>query len=187
MPEWTFNIYESLSYKEAENRITELWNLHRNDEKFSNTMTIINSNSLRVCIKYPGKKKRGDYRLELNGVPISHSSICKNLVGFINDGIFSYDEIKHILEETYSYGYVVVNRNRERQLRALLFWITLQENTNYPDHEGILMPYKRYAEAIDTTLPGSLVNLNDVLHDADPDYAKKGIKRILQNPPNYYR
>ena len=187
MPEWSFDIFQDLTYADAETAIGGLWDAHCNEKKYSRVMNIIDSRSLQVLIRYPGKKKRGDYRLECNNISTSHAKMCENLVNYIKLGLFEYDEIKHVLEDTYRNGYVAVNRRRERHLRALLFWLTLQENTNYPGYEGKLMPYKRYAEAIDTTLPGSLVSLDDVLFDASPDHARAGIVRVLQDPPYYYR
>lgn len=187
MPEWFFDPFEDLTYEDAENAIGGLWDAHRNEKKYSRVMTILDNSSHHVLIRYPGKKKRGDYRLEYDKISISHAKMCENLVSYITRGLFNYNEIKLILEDTYRNGYVAVNSESEQTLRALLFWITLQENSNYPGYEGRLMPYKRYAEAIDTTLRGSIVSLDDVLFDASPDHARAGIVRVLQDPPYYYR
>jgi len=103
-------------------------------------------------IHYPGYKKFGDYRMEVDGRAIPHTEICELLY---NNSKGHYSEYVKFLEDVYKNG---TNIDLSKHLRiksannlaTLLFWVSLQDEINYPQpqFQGHRMPFCRYFEAV---------------------------------------
>lgn len=107
-------------------------------------------------IVYPGRKQDGDYRLELSGSnnPPCHTDICELLHNLIKNKACNYSELVSLLDDIYNNG---TNINIQKysysdteRLVALIYWITLQDEINYPQprYQGRRMPFCRYFEAV---------------------------------------
>ena len=58
-----------------------------------------------IIIHYPGYKKNGDYRLEIQGGTVpSHSDICKILHNLIVNNRYSFSVLEQLLEDIYENG-----------------------------------------------------------------------------------
>lgn len=108
-------------------------------------------NGLRI--DYPGYKKLGDYRLSINGIAPKHTDV----VAFIYNKTTpqNHNEIKIALEDLYINGLNSTNITFSQSEKELIYWITLQEEINYPQprYSGRKLPYQRFYE-------GSLAKLN---------------------------
>ena len=87
-----------------------------------------------IIIHYPGYKKNGDYRLEIQGGTVpSHSDICKILHNLIVNNRYSFSVLEQLLEDIYENGTLTDYEDRNlKYLQNLIFWVTLQEEINYP-------------------------------------------------------
>lgn len=119
-----------------------------------------------IAIHYPGKKenkeeKRCDYQLSLKdkNVP-THKSVCTWLNSLVKKENITFEEIDELLEHTYRYGTKILFQNESLvPYQHLIFWITLQEEINYPREKkkaGINLAYCRFFEAICCTKSNSL-------------------------------
>lgn len=105
-----------------------------------------------ITIFYPGKKKNGDYRMEFNGIALKHTNIVDEIYNLISSQKHNIDKILNFLISTYNNGLKYLNKNEELQiLQYKIFWITLQEEINYPrsaGYAGINLAFCRYIEAL---------------------------------------
>jgi len=105
-----------------------------------------------VRITYPGRKYNGDYIADVYGHFLTHREMCLKIFIYITEKVISCEEMQHILEEMYENGYVRDTSDTDliRELKKQIFWLTLQEDINYPIEKGNLgrkHPLFRYAEA----------------------------------------
>ncbi|MCC8024867.1 MAG: hypothetical protein LIP16_06155 [Clostridium sp.] len=109
-----------------------------------------------ISIHYPGYKGRNDYRLSINGggAP-SHKEISRILYTAITEKGYSFETMESFLEMTHRKG---TSCNFDdaylAYLNQLVFWVTLQEEINFPRSSGcagINLAYCRYYEAIYST------------------------------------
>ena len=80
-----------------------------------------------IIIHYPGYKKNGDYRLEIQGGTVpSHSDICKILHNLIVNNRYSFSVLEQLLEDIYENGTLTDYEDRNlKYLQNLIFWVTL--------------------------------------------------------------
>lgn len=127
-------------------------------------------------IEYPGYKNNGlDYRLSLNNFNIPHTEIVRVIYNLSTSNY--HHEITEFLIDINQNG-LLANHNRTlpivqiagislnvEQFKALIFWVTLQENFNYPAPKlGIRMPFYRYIEAVIAARHPDLITLQAVLY-----------------------
>ena len=122
-----------------------------------------------IVLEYPGyankrrengwKKMIGDYRMVIippdsgNGKTISHFDMCKKLFE-LSKG--KYDNYWRFLDDICLHGtnidyskYTMIQD--AKRLAAILFWLTVQEDINYPrdaHHEGHFLAFYRFFEAV---------------------------------------
>lgn len=113
-----------------------------------------------IVIHYPGYKRRGDYRLTVQGgnAP-THSNISRKLYDLIANKTYNFQQLKNFLIDVYTNGtYTRYSEPTLSYLQHLIYWITLQEEINYPRSEGyagINLPFCRFLEAIYSTKDSS--------------------------------
>ncbi len=96
-------------------------------------------------IHYPGYKGNGDYKLTVNGQPPKHTDIVNTIVKLGRQVTLA--QMTSFLDDVYANGLnatqVITGLSKE-----LLYWITLQEEINYPPPKsGRKMPFQRFFEA----------------------------------------
>lgn len=107
-------------------------------------------------IIYPGYKKPGDYRLELSSMakPPCHTYMCNYLHDIIIEQKCDYEQMVSLLDDIYQNGTNIdiskYSYSETERLAALIYWITLQDEINYPQprYNGRRMPFCRYFEAV---------------------------------------
>lgn len=136
--------------------------------------------TLKLCvypdmvIQYPGSKKPGDYiffsfnkRTKQLWQP-AHSDICRFLYRLGSKSGSHCARLIKLLSHTYRFGTSKPFADPDlKKLQYLLFWMTLQEEINYPQasgFKGILMPYCRYFEAVCCCNPDHGITLPEVLN-----------------------
>lgn len=82
-----------------------------------------------------------------------HSDICRILYDYIKSNQYSYTVLVQFLEDIYYNGTKTCYVDPDLEyLQNLIFWITLQEEINYPStnprYAGRNLAYCRYVEAI---------------------------------------
>lgn len=101
-------------------------------------------------IDYPGYKPTpGDYRLSIDGEAISHERVVRWLHRKTNPE--NADRFIAALASLYANGLACQDTTLPRNVKEFIFWITLQEDINYPQragYSGRKLPYQRYYEAI---------------------------------------
>lgn len=102
----------------------------------------------QLLISYPGRKHPGDYKVTEYGVAIPHTAIVKDIYKLTTKE--NFDEVSKFLSRMYSAGLAATGiGNFSQQLKEKIFWVTLQEEINYPPprYSGRKMPFQRYYEA----------------------------------------
>lgn len=145
-----------------------------------------------IVINYPGYKKAlGDYQLEIVGdrVP-KHADICQRLYERIKGGSSTYEELNSLLFHVYHYGTTILSANEElKYLQNLIYWVTLQEEINYPrdkGYAGINLAFCRFFEAVYCT-KSDMFCINDVYVRCN-HYGKQRpeLYKILEAPDYYH-
>ena len=163
-------------------------NLKKDEDRYSHVFEL----SERLRLLYPGRIKRGDYILQFDGETCSHKDICKIMIEDIkiaSSPMARYIKWVKLLEDVYNNGTtnIINDGNDEYLLKSLVFWVTLQEQINYPKGMGRLHPFCRYAEAIGSTQT-TAYTFEDIL----PRINNRGVnprtfsKLVFPNPPSYY-
>lgn len=112
-----------------------------------------------IIVNYPGRKKLGDYRLEIvhKKVP-RHDEICLFLYDLVKQEKYTYEKIYTVLERIYNYETKKLDADKRlNYLQHLIYWVTLQEEINYSREDGkagINLPFCRFFEAIYCTRNG---------------------------------
>jgi hypothetical protein len=142
-----------------------------------------------ILINYPGYKKVGDYRLEINGKTPKHREICYDLYKLICTDNRYYSELNDMLLNTYYQGTRILNPNMYiRYLQYLIYWITLQEEINYPRESGcagINLAYCRFFEAI-YAIRTDKYTICDVYNRCDNHGVQKPALYDIKDAPKYY-
>ncbi|RHW55592.1 hypothetical protein DZC34_19455 [Clostridium botulinum] len=144
-----------------------------------------------IKINYPGRKNTGDYCLTVKGGQTpTHESICKHLYYLIKNGNYNFNALNSFLSDFYSNG---TNTNYTdktlKYLQYLIYWVTLQEEINYPRNKGfagINIAFCRFFEAIYCTQPLSNFNIKTIqMRCNNHGYNKPNLYNIT-NAPNFY-
>lgn len=144
-----------------------------------------------IVINYPGGKNSGDYQLSLEDSTMpTHADISLKLHELITSGTHTFSELEKFLIDVYSNGTATsYSSNFLERLKHLIFWITLQEDINYPRSEGfagINLPYCRYYEAIYSTQPGSTFTIETVQQRCNNHGSSRPTLFNLQHAPRFY-
>ena len=143
-----------------------------------------------ITIHYPGRKKRGDYRLTANDeIPPTHPDICTKLYTLVFDNTYSLQELQNFLADVYSNGTSTKYTDPILEyLQHLIYWITLQEEINYPrkkGYAGINLAFCRFFEAIYCTHTPSF-NLAEVRERCMNQGRNKPKLYNVDNAPAFY-
>ena len=115
----------------------------------------------QLIIDYPGYKKNGDYRVSKEGKAPKHTDIVQFLYKYTNEE--NYIELIQALNDLYTNGLSSTNSFFTQSFKETLFWITLQEEINYPQPRfaGRKLPYQRFYEGVLAKL--GFITLEEVL------------------------
>ena len=110
-----------------------------------------------LVINYPGRKDSYDYKLTINGVAPKHTDIVKEIYEYTNPKNFK--DVVEFLDDVYTNGLNATSTVLPRAYVEKLFWITLQEEINYPQptYKGRKLPFQRFYE-------GALASIVKKLH-----------------------
>lgn len=144
-----------------------------------------------IVIHYPGRGKKGDYRLTVQGGEApTHAQMSRRLYNLINGNNYSYQQLKHLLSDIHSNGtntdYIDLNL---KYLQHLIYWITLQEEINFPRSKGksgINLAFCRYLEAIYSSQPLSNFTIEDVEARCNNYGQPKPPLYIINDSPDFY-
>lgn len=144
-----------------------------------------------ITINYPGYKRRGDYKLTVNGGRAPrHQDICLDLYNLINQGNYNFQTLQDFLSDVYLNG---TNTNYNdpylKQLQHLIYWITLQEEINYPRSKGfagINLAFCRFYEAIYATHNTNTITLQNVQNRCNNHRGNKPQLYTIHNAPSFY-
>ena len=144
-----------------------------------------------LVVHYPGRKRQGDYRLEMVGdrVP-THADICRMLHDMIVQNGYSFEQLDSLLDSLYKNGTRVPESDEKlRYLQHLIYWVTLQEEINYPragGYAGIRLAYCRFYEAIYCAKSGAFP-LDEVIGRCNNHGRQRPVLYDLDDAPEYYR
>ena len=145
-----------------------------------------------IDVHYPGYKKNfGDYRLEIAGSgPPSHAAICQKLYDEIKRGTYTFGQLDQLLKDVYANGTrTQVEDERLRYYQNLIYWVTLQEEINFPRSKGcagINLAYCRYYEAIYCAVHDG-VTIVDVMERCRNHGSSRPVLYKIDDAPDYYR
>jgi hypothetical protein len=100
-----------------------------------------------LVITYPGYKKNGDYRLSENGKAPKHEDIVTEIFNFTTGE--NFNSVTNFLDDVYANGLYAVSNVFSKDFKEKIFWITLQEEINYPQpqYAGRRLSFQRFYEA----------------------------------------
>ena len=139
-----------------------------------------------LSITYPGYKNDGDYKLTIDGLAPRHEDIVKEIYNYTTSK--NFNNVVNFLEDVYENGTNATIRDILPNYKNKLFWITLQEEINYPQprYKGRKLPFQRFYEA--ALVHKEIINLNDV-NDRTNNHGNR-IPRLLKltdiKVPSFY-
>lgn len=184
-----------ITYQNAVAHMNNLALTHKGSQQYQHTLTINNN----LEIKYPGYKGGTDYKALYKGTPPSHNFIV-NLIHdntTPNNVVDVHKFLQHIYNNgTTSYFAPTLHGTQwiNQDLQDLIFWVTLQEDINYPRprFKGIKLPLSRFFEA-SLIHNGNFYNLKEIHNRTNnhggppPSNNKKSILQIHQYTiPSFY-
>lgn len=130
-----------MNYSEGVKHMKKLTAQLHNSEKKSETFSVG-----QLTITYPAGKKYGDYIMRNGNNQPTHADI----VGEIHDLTTNenFNDVLAFLEDVYTNGLNATNNTFSKAFKEKIFWITLQEDINYPKGSGRRMPFSRYYEGM---------------------------------------
>jgi len=142
----------------------------------------------RLVIEYPGRKRPGDYRMTWAGRVLNHDEIVHHLHDHTTPE--NAREMIAALDDLYREGLKGTHPFFIEELKELLFWITLQEEINYPQQEryaGRKLSYQRFYEAVLAKL-GHL-DIDEVVERTNNDYGPRPPLLAIDGieHPSFYR
>lgn len=145
-----------------------------------------------IVLNYPGRKNIGDYQLSLtSGQVPTHATICNTLYNFIKNDIYTYDKLLDFLIDVYSNGTSTPYKDTTLEYyKHLIYWITLQEEINYPrarGYAGINLAFCRFFEAIYCSQPSNIVTIASVVERCNNHGRNKPTLFNIEDVPNFYR
>lgn len=150
-------------------------NITNTNELYSNTYTPLDDYPYLILL-YPGRKGIYDYKIKHNNYSTTYIDIVNylynvtrknryiDLANFLLDiyrnGLYANHNIKLYLNNVPLNNRIITTN----QLKHIIFWITLQEEINYPrpKYQGIRLPFKRYVEAIISSIYPNIITLHQV-------------------------
>jgi len=133
-----------------------------------------------LTITYPGYKHTGDYRLSKGNAAPKHTDVMRMIYNQVTTE--NFEQFCESLDNLYQHGLKSVHGTINQADKELIFWITLQEEINYPQSQGYAgrkLPFQRFYEAALAKL--GHVQFQNVLNRAE----NKGTGRpALFNLPN---
>lgn len=97
-------------------------------------------------IRYPGRKKLGDYALVYNGRCPTHEDCARWLFRITSEE--NFEELVRALEDIHANGDSASNTFFPESVKTFIFLITLQEESNYPSPaNGRTLTFWRFYEA----------------------------------------
>lgn len=180
---------KQLGYAEGQRYLEEI---HKN-KNFGELQVYQDTDNRKITVKTPGYKRYGDYKLTVtvNGDKYTptHADICKQLHDYIRSGSHTYEELLDVLEKTYTYGTKnIIDDKKLSYIQFLIFWITLQEEINYPRQkgkQGINLPFSRYYEALHCTRV-STITIEEVCQRCDNHGQRIPECYCIQDAPSFY-
>ncbi|ULJ69306.1 hypothetical protein MIS45_00015 [Wielerella bovis] len=149
------------NYEQGVEHMRTLVEKATNRNQYSNSF---NTNT-NLIIQYPGHKRVGDYRLltHLDEPPPKHTDIVQIIFDMTNNE--NYLSMIQDLEEIYSAGLKAHTDTIPNDIKDLIFWITLQEEINYPPPRmGRKLPFQRYFEAILAKQYPNIIKMQEVIN-----------------------
>lgn len=137
-----------MNYVEGVARMAALWDELTYEEQTEERYRYCRGfNVVNIRIEYPGKKlKRGDYRLRVNGYAPTHAVVVKEIYALTDTSNFY--SVQCALEDVFLNGLYATTTFFSRSFIEKLYWITLQEEINYPyPKQGRKLTYQRLYEA----------------------------------------
>lgn len=139
-----------------------------------------------LLLYYPGYKQAvGDYKLCFFGKDLKHSHICKVIFDYssydTNFPIFMALVLKEIYENGINaksplvrFGILIGSTSYNfEQFKTLVYWITLQEEVNYPLADkkmSVKLPFSRYYESIYVAYTNQNdITIKEIMHRAERD------------------
>lgn len=121
-----------------------------------------------IIIRYPGGKKEGDYKLFLKNSSVpKYTDLCMTLYNHAIGKTYTFPDLKSFIEDIYTNGTkTAYNDIQLVHLQNLIFWVTLQEEINYPrsqGYAGVNLAFCRFYEAIYCTRQDAAFTIDDVL------------------------
>lgn len=146
----------NLNYDEGVSYMIDICSKAKNKEMYANHFMVGN-----LKISYPGRKKIGDYRMEKGGKMHTHSDIVRALYNYTNAS--NYKDLISALDSLYINGLKCTNKFFKTKIKELVYWITLQEDINYPPEKyaGRKLAYQRFYEAVLAKL--GITNIDKVI------------------------
>lgn len=139
-----------------------------------------------LLISYPGFKGLGDYKLTENGVAPKHTQVVKEIYQQTNSR--NIDAVIGYLEEVYHKGLGAASSIFSTAFTEKLFWITLQEEINYPQPlmAGRKLAFQRFYEAALAKL--GIISLEEVLNRTNNHGKKRpSLLDVMQyRRPSFY-
>ena len=131
----------SINYAEAATLMIRLFEELKSTGKMSNSFKAGN-----LLITYPGYKAPGDYKLTENGIAPKHTDIVIEIYTAVTNETF--DLVVDFLNAVYLNGLAAQSPLFTRSFTEKIFWITLQEEINYPQpaKAGRKLPFQRFYE-----------------------------------------
>lgn len=131
----------------------------------------------KFTISYPGYKKRGDYKLTYTNSEDApkHTDVVDMLQALCT--VQNRDQIVTDLEQIFHSGLNAKTVAIDNHLKNKIFWITLQEEINYPPprYLGKRLPLQRFFEA--TLLCLNMIT-KEQLHDRTNNHGG-GVPKLL--------
>ncbi len=143
-----------------------------------------------IIINYPGRKENGDYRLTMNDYAPRHTDVIQELYEVILYEHYTYDQMRVLLEDIYDNGTCTSYDDEYIEwLKYTIYWITLQEEINYPRSNGkagINLPFTRFFEAIYSTQSCSEFDIEKVKARCNNHGCSRPTLYQINNAPNFY-
>lgn len=140
-----------------------------------------------LLISHPGYKGGSDYRLTEGGVAPRHTDIVRGIHGTTNST--NFDSVVAFLDDVYRNGLSSTNAEFGQAFKERVFWITLQEEINYPPPRclGRKLPFQRYYEA--ALVHKGIISLEAVLARTDNHGGRAPALILLEglSLPSFYR
>lgn len=145
-----------------------------------------------ITINYPGYKGKDDYCVTTQEAgTLRHSDVSNELYNFINNNDYSFQELNALLTDVYDNGTnTPYNDATLEYLKHLIYWMTLQEEINYPRSKncaGINLPFCRYFEAIYCTQPSNNLDIETIQSRCNNHGRTKPYLYTIDNAPHFYR